>query len=60
MILTAYFGAMGLDRPDAIMISDALTATNRKGVIDFANGHPIPAMFEFTVNVKAEDSCRMG
>lgn len=48
------FAAMNKDRPDAIfMISDALTTANRKRVIDFADAHRIPAMFEFSVNVES-------
>jgi ABC-type uncharacterized transport system substrate-binding protein len=49
----AAFAAMVRERPDAIfMISDALTTANRKRVIDFADAHRIPAMFEFSVNVE--------
>lgn len=50
----AAFAAMVRERPDAIfMISDALTTANRQRVIDFADTHRIPAMFEFSVNVES-------
>ena len=50
----AAFAAMLRERPDAIfMISDALTTSNRKRVIDFADAHRIPAMFEFSTNVES-------
>jgi len=43
------FSAMTLRRPDALfMVTDALTRLNRKRVIDFALGHRIPAMYEFS------------
>lgn len=49
----AAFLAMGREHPDAIfMVSDVLTTSNRKRVIEFANAHRIPAMFEFSVNVE--------
>lgn len=49
----AAFAAMTREHPDAIfMISDALTTSNRKRVIDFADAQRIPAMFEFSVNVE--------
>ena len=35
------------------MISDVLTTANRQRVIDFADAHRIPAMFEFSVNVES-------
>jgi putative ABC transport system substrate-binding protein len=48
------FAAMVRERPDAIfMISDVLTTANRQRVIDFADTHRIPAMFEFSVNVES-------
>ncbi len=50
----AAFSAMLRERPDAIfMISDVLTTANRQRVIDFADTHRIPAMFEFSVNVES-------
>src|SRR6267142_3055864 len=42
------FSAMTLHRPDALfLVTDALTNLNRKRVIDFAEVHRIPAMYEF-------------
>jgi putative ABC transport system substrate-binding protein len=42
------FSAMTLKRPDALfLVTDALTNLNRKRVIDFAEVHRIPAMYEF-------------
>ncbi len=42
------FSAMTLNRPDALfLVTDALTVLNRKRVIDFAEKHRIPAMYEF-------------
>jgi putative ABC transport system substrate-binding protein len=42
------FSAMTLSRPDGLfLVTDALTALNRKRVIDFAAVHRIPAMYEF-------------
>jgi putative ABC transport system substrate-binding protein len=41
------FSAMTLHRPDALfLVTDALTLLNRKRVIDFAETHRIPAMYE--------------
>jgi putative ABC transport system substrate-binding protein len=41
------FSAMTLNRPDALfLVTDALTILNRKRVIEFAEKHRIPAMFE--------------
>ena len=41
------FSAMALNRPDALfLVTDALTILNRKRVIDFAEKHRIPAMYE--------------
>ena len=41
------FSSMTLHRPDALfLVTDALTALNRKRVIDFAEKHRIPAMYE--------------
>jgi putative ABC transport system substrate-binding protein len=49
----AAFATMGRERPDAIfMISDVLTTSNRQRVIEFADAHRIPAMFEFSINVE--------
>jgi ABC-type uncharacterized transport system substrate-binding protein len=43
----AAFSAMALNRPDALfLVTDALTLLNRKRVIDFAEKHRIPAMYE--------------
>ena len=48
------FSAMERERPDALfMVSDSLTSLNRKRVIDFAESHRIPAMFEFSALVEA-------
>lgn len=42
------FKAMARDPPDALfMITDALTNLNRRLVLDFAEAHRIPAMYEF-------------
>lgn len=42
------FDAMTRERPDALfLVADALTVLNRKRVIDFADMHRIPAMYEF-------------
>lgn len=42
------FDAMTRERPDALfLVADALTTLNRKRVIDFADLHRIPAMYEF-------------
>lgn len=42
------FAAMDHDRPDALfMVTDALTTLNRKRVLDYAEAHRIPAMYEF-------------
>jgi putative tryptophan/tyrosine transport system substrate-binding protein len=42
------FDAMTRERPDALfLVADALTVLNRKRVIDFAEMHRIPAMYEF-------------
>jgi putative ABC transport system substrate-binding protein len=42
------FAAMTRERPDALfLVADALTGLNRKRVIDFAELHRIPAMYEF-------------
>ncbi len=41
------FDAMTRERPDALfLVADALTVLNRKRVIDFAEQHRIPAMYE--------------
>lgn len=48
------FDAMTRDRPDALfLVADALTTLNRKRVIDFAELHRIPAMYEFSNYVKS-------
>jgi putative ABC transport system substrate-binding protein len=42
------FSAMNRERPDAmIMVTDVLTNLNRKRVLDYAEAHRIPAMYEF-------------
>jgi putative ABC transport system substrate-binding protein len=42
------FNAMTRERPDALfLVADALTNLNRKRVIEFAELHRIPAMYEF-------------
>ncbi len=47
------FSAMTAQRPDALfLVTDALTALNRKRVIDFALVHRIPAMYEFSFLVQ--------
>jgi putative ABC transport system substrate-binding protein len=44
----AAFSAMTRSQPDAIMmVSDVLTNLNRKRVMDFADEHRIPAIFEY-------------
>jgi putative ABC transport system substrate-binding protein len=46
------FSAMTHKRPDALfLVTDALTLLNRKRVIEFAEHHRIPAMYEFSVLV---------
>jgi putative ABC transport system substrate-binding protein len=41
------FSAMALNRPDGLfLVTDALTLLNRKRVIEFAEKHRIPAMYE--------------
>jgi putative tryptophan/tyrosine transport system substrate-binding protein len=41
------FSAMTLNRPDALfLVTDALTILNRKRVVEFAEKHRIPAMYE--------------
>jgi putative tryptophan/tyrosine transport system substrate-binding protein len=43
------FSAMTQRRPDALfLVTDALTILNRKRVIQFAEHHRIPAMYEFS------------
>lgn len=47
------FAAMTHERPDALlMVTDALTALNRKRVIEFAATQRIPAMYEYTYLVR--------
>src|SRR5215471_14908333 len=49
----AAFAAMLRDRPDAIlMVTDALTALNRKRVFEFAAQHKIPAIYEYEFLVR--------
>lgn len=39
---------MTQERPDAlVLVTDVLTNLNRKGVLDFATAHSIPAMYEY-------------
>lgn len=48
------FAAMTRERPDALfLVADALTTLNRKRVIDFAELHRIPAMYEFAFYVQS-------
>jgi len=43
------FAAMTQKRPDALfLVTDSLTILNRKRVIEFAEHHRIPAMYEFS------------
>jgi putative ABC transport system substrate-binding protein len=43
------FAAMNREVPDALfMVTDSLTNLNRKRVLDYAEAHRIPAMYEFT------------
>ncbi len=45
--------AMDRQRPDAIfMVTDALTNLNRKRVLDYAEAHRIPAMYEYAPLVR--------
>ena len=47
------FSAMNRERPDAmIMVTDVLTTLNRKRVLDYAEAHRIPAMYEFASLVR--------
>ena len=47
------FSAMTAHRPDALyLVTDALTQLNRRRVIDFAQTHRIPAMYEFGALVR--------
>jgi putative tryptophan/tyrosine transport system substrate-binding protein len=47
------FAAMARDRPDAIlMVSDALTALNRKRVFEFAAQQKLPAIYEYDFLVR--------
>ena len=42
------FSEMNRERPDAmIMVTDVLTSLNRKRVLDYAEAHRVPAMYEF-------------
>jgi putative ABC transport system substrate-binding protein len=44
---------MTRERPDALfLVSDALTNTNRKRILDFAATHHIPAMYEYSLYVR--------
>jgi putative ABC transport system substrate-binding protein len=47
------FSEMNRERPDAmIMVTDVLTNLNRKRVLDYAESHRIPAMYEFASFVR--------
>jgi putative ABC transport system substrate-binding protein len=47
------FAAMNRERPDAIfMVTDSLTRLNRKRVMEYAEAHRIPAMYEFEFLVR--------
>jgi len=47
------FSEMNRERPDAmIMVTDVLTSLNRKRVLDYAESHRIPAMYEFASFVR--------
>ncbi len=47
------FAALERDRPDALfLVTDALTNLNRKRVLDFAEMHRMPAMYEFASLVR--------
>ena len=47
------FSEMNRERPDAmIMVTDVLTTLNRKRVLDYAEAHRIPAMYEFASFVR--------
>ena len=49
----AAFSAMTAHRPDGLfLVTDALTALNRKRVIEFAQVHRIPAMYEYSYLVQ--------
>jgi putative ABC transport system substrate-binding protein len=47
------FATMGREHPDAFfMVTDSLTRLNRKRVLDFAETHRIPAMYEYAFLVR--------
>jgi putative ABC transport system substrate-binding protein len=47
------FSEMNRERPDAlIMVTDVLTNLNRKRVLDYAETHRVPAMYEFASFVR--------
>ena len=47
------FTTMSRERPDAFfMVTDSLTTLNRQRVLDFANAHGIPAMYEYAFLVR--------
>ena len=47
------FSEMNREQPDAmIMVTDVLTNVNRKRVLDYAEAHRIPAMYEFASFVR--------
>jgi putative ABC transport system substrate-binding protein len=50
--IDAALSAMARDRPDAFfVVSDSLTTSNRKRIVDFAAAQHLPAMYEFGVYV---------
>jgi ABC-type uncharacterized transport system substrate-binding protein len=51
--IDAALSTMTRERPDALfLVSDALTNTNRKRILDFASTHHIPAMYEYSLYVR--------
>jgi putative ABC transport system substrate-binding protein len=51
--IDAALSTMAGEHPDALfLVSDALTNTNRKRIIDYAATHHIPAMYEFSFYVR--------
>ena len=51
--IDAALSAMTRDRPDAfLVVSDSLTTTNRKRIVDYAATQHLPAMYEFGVFVQ--------
>jgi putative ABC transport system substrate-binding protein len=51
--IDAALSTISRERPDAVLVvSDSLTNTNRKRIIDFASANHIPAMYEFGYYVR--------